>query len=338
MHSRAVSGLPKIMQALVCTQVGGPEHLALAERPVPMPKAGELLIKVQCAGLNRPDIIQRQGKYAPPEGTSDIMGLELAGTVVALGDGVDAPMLGQQVCALVSGGAHAEYAIADRRHCLPVPDGLSMEEAAAMPETLFTVWHNLFERGYARDGETLLIHGGTSGIGTMAISLCKIFGIHTIVTCGSDEKCAAALKFGADEAINYKNTAFETAARALTGGKGVNIVLDLVGGDYLPRNMAALADDGRCVTIAVAGGLKANISVWDMMARRLTLTGSTLRARSDDFKALLAQEIAAYAWPMVAEGTLRPVMDSAFPLHEAAKAHAHMEAGAHMGKIVLKVA
>ena len=329
--------LPATMTAIGFESPGGPDVLRAETVPVPVPGAGEVLVKVSHAGVNRPDVIQRQGFYPPPPGTSPIPGLEIAGDVVAVGEGVDDTMLGRPVCALVSGGGYAEYCLAHAGHCLPVPDGLPMAEAAALPETLFTVWHNVFERGWASEGETLLVHGGTSGIGTMAIMLGKAFGLTVIVTCGSDEKCEAARKIGADHAINYKETDFVEAVKGITGGKGVELVLDMVSGDYVPRNLKCLAEDGRHVTIAVLGGLKAEINMAVVMIRRLTLTGSTLRPRSAQFKTLLADEIVRNAWPLVEEGELRPVMDRIFPLSEAAAAHARMEAGDHIGKIVLEV-
>ncbi len=328
---------PTHMRAIEIANFGGPEVLTLCERAVPMAGAGEVLIAVAAAGVNRPDVVQRMGLYPPPAGASDIPGLEIAGAIAAVGAGVDAGLVGRRVAALVTGGGYAEYCVADARHCLSIPDAMDFEAAAALPETVFTVWHNIFERGYARDGETLLVHGGTSGIGSMAIKLAKLFGLTVIATCGSDDKCAAAKALGADHAINYKTEAFEDAARTLTHGRGVEIILDMVGGAYLPRNMRALADDGRCVTIAVQGGLKAEISVVELMSRRLTLTGSTLRPRSAEFKALLTQEIAAYVWPMVEDGTLSATLDRCFPLSEAAAAHADMESGGHVGKIVLTV-
>ncbi len=332
-----VSNLPTHMRAIEIAEFGGPEVLTLCERAVPMAGGGEVLIAVAAAGVNRPDIVQRMGLYPPPPGASDIPGLEVSGSIVAVGAGVDAGLIGRRVAALVTGGGYAQYCTADARHCLSMPDAMDFEAAAALPETLFTVWHNVFERGYARDGETLLVHGGTSGIGSMAIKLGKLFGLTVIATCGSDDKCAAAKALGADHAINYKSQVFEDTARALTNGKGVEIILDMVGGSYLPRNMKALADDGRCVTIAVQGGLKAEISVAQLMSRRLTLTGSTLRPRSAEFKALLTQEIAAYAWPLVEDGRLAAALDRAFPLAEAAAAHGYMESGDHVGKIVLTV-
>jgi putative PIG3 family NAD(P)H quinone oxidoreductase len=250
---------------------------------------------------------------------------------------VDPALIGNKVCALVSGGGYAEYCLAQAAHCLPVPDGLPLAEAAALPETLFTVWHNVFERGWARDGETILVHGGTSGIGSMAILLGKLFGLTVIVTCGGADKCARALEIGADHAIDYKASDFVTEVAAITGGKGVDLVLDMVAGDYVPRNLKCLAEDGRHVTIAVQGGTTAELNMAVVMSRRYTLTGSTLRPRSTQFKALLAQEIAGNAWPLVEEGLLRPVMDRIFPLADAAAAHARMEAGSHVGKIVLEV-
>jgi NADPH:quinone reductase len=275
------------------------------------------------------------GLYPPPPGASDIPGLEISGTIVALGDDVEIENLNRPVCALVSGGGYAEYCLAYADHCLPVPNGLSMEEAAAIPETLFTVWHNVFERGYADEGETILVHGGTSGIGSMAIKLGKLFGLEVIVTCGSDDKCAAALTLGAAHAINYKSTDFVEEVKRITNGAGVHLVLDMVAGSYVPRNMQVLREDGRHVTIAVQGGLVAEINMAAVMSRRLTLTGSTLRPRSVEFKALLADEIARTVWPMVESGALRPAMDQSFPLAQAAMAHARMESGDLIGKIIL---
>ena len=330
--------IPETMHAAGFDAPGGPEVLRLETVPVPRPGAGEVLVRVAYAGVNRPDVIQRQGFYPPPPGASPIPGLEVSGDVVALGDGVNAALLGQRVCALVSGGGYAEYCVAVADHCLPVPEGLPMDQAAALPETLFTVWHNVFERGYAREGETLLVHGGTSGIGTMAIMLGKLFGLTVIVTCGGADKCAQALKIGADHAIDYKAQDFVVEEARITGGAGVNLVLDMVAGDYVMRNLKCLSDDGRHVTIAVQGGLQATINMAEVMRRRLHLTGSTLRPRSNQFKALLAQDISRLAWPLVEDGKLRPVMDRSFPLAEAARAHARMEAGSHIGKIVLAVA
>lgn len=329
--------LPATMTAMGFDAPGAPEVFRPETLPVPTPGSEQVLIRVAYAGVNRPDVIQRQGFYPPPPGASHIPGLELAGEVVALGEGVDPAMLGRKVCALVTGGGYAEYCLAHHGHCLPVPEGMALAEAAALPETLFTVWHNVFERGWAKGGETLLVHGGTSGIGSMAIMLGKLFGLTVITTCGGPVKCSAAREIGADLAIDYKAQDFVAEVREFTGGKGVEVVLDMVAGDYVPRNLQCLAEDGRHVTIAVLGGAKAEINMAGVMMRRATLTGSTLRPRSNVFKALLAQEIADNAWPLVAEGKLRPVMDRIFPLAEAGAAHARMEAGEHIGKIVLEV-
>ncbi|WP_159979809.1 MULTISPECIES: NAD(P)H-quinone oxidoreductase [unclassified Novosphingobium] len=332
-----LADLPVMMTAVGYDSPGGPEVLRPEIVPVPRPGPGEVLVRVAFAGVNRPDVVQRTGNYPPPPGASPIPGLEISGTIAALGEGVTEFIPGQQVCALVSGGGYAQYCLARAGHCLPVPEGLEMDEAAALPETLFTVWHNVFERGHAREGETLLVHGGTSGIGTMAAMLGRHFGLTVIVTCGSAEKCEAALKIGATHAIDYKTSDFVEEVARLTGGRGVDLVLDMVAGSYVSRNLKCLAPDGRHVTIAVQGGAKAEINMAVVMSRRYTLTGSTLRPRSDEFKTLLAQEIAGCAWPLVEEGLLRPVMDARFPLAEAAAAHARMEAGDHIGKIVLEV-
>jgi putative PIG3 family NAD(P)H quinone oxidoreductase len=324
------------MKAVVAPQPDGAEELALVDRRVPRIGADEVLIRVAAAGVNRPDLLQRRGLYPPPPGAPDILGLELAGTVVEAGEGAE-ELLGRQVCALVAGGGYAEYCAAPIGTCLFVPDAITLTEAAAMPETLFTVWVNLFERGFAADGDWVLVHGGTSGIGTMAIALGKLFGLNVAVTCGSDEKCARALELGAAAAVNYKTQDFVEETQALTGGKGVAVVLDMVGGDYLPRNLKALADDGRHVSIAFQRGARAEISIQDVMRRRLTLTGSTLRSRSIEFKTMVADEIAKTVWPYVEGGRLKPVIDSVFPLTQAADAHARMDAGDHVGKIVLEV-
>lgn len=329
--------LPDTMLAMGFDAPGGPEVLRPERIPVPEPAAGEVLVRVAHAGVNRPDVLQRKGGYPPPPGASPIPGLEIAGEVVALGDGVDAALLGTAVCALVTGGGYAGFCLAKAAHCLPVPDGLPLAEAAALPETLFTVWHNVFQRGQARSGETLLVHGGTSGIGTMAIGLGKAFGLTVIVTCGSAAKCDAARGIGAHHAIDYKTRDFVAEVRDITAGRGVDVVLDMVSGDYVPRNLKCLAEDGRHVTIAVLGGASAELNMAALMIRRHTLTGSTLRARSDAFKAALAGEIKDQVWPLVAAGTVRPVMDRAFPLAQAGEAHERMEAGAHIGKIVLDV-
>jgi putative PIG3 family NAD(P)H quinone oxidoreductase len=324
------------MLAVVAPQPDGAEELALVERPVPRAGLGEVLVRVAAAGVNRPDILQRRGLYPPPPGAPDILGLEIAGEVVETGNGAE-ELVGQKVCALVAGGGYAQYCAAPIGTCLPVPDAISLAEAAAMPETLFTVWSNLFERGFAADGDWVLVHGGTSGIGTMAIALGRLFGLKVIVTCGSDEKCARALDLGAEAAINYRAQDFLEPVKRLTENKGVNVVLDMVGGDYLPRNIAALADDGRHVSIASQRGAKVEIAIPEIMRRRLILTGSTLRPRSIEFKTMVADEITKTVWPYVEGGRLKPVIDSTFPLADAAAAHARMEAGEHIGKIVLEI-
>jgi putative PIG3 family NAD(P)H quinone oxidoreductase len=328
---------PTTMVAIDPIESGSADVLVPVSRPVPVPGRDEVLIRVAAAGVNRPDILQRQGNYAPPPGATTIIGLEVAGTVESIGEGVGELRVGDRVCALLSGGGYAEYAIAHAGACLPVPSGFSMAEAAALPETFFTVWVNVFERAYARDGETLLVHGGTSGIGTTAIQLAKAFGLTVLTTCGSDEKCLQAEGLGADLAINYKTTDFVEAVMAFTGGRGADIVLDMVGGDYIARDLACLAEDGRIALIAVQGGAKATIPLFPLMVRRAHLTGSTLRPRSREFKALIAKELRANVWPLLEQGPLRPLIDSRFPLAAAAEAHRRMESGAHFGKIVLDV-
>ena len=328
--------IPDGMRAIEIASPGGPEMLRLAERPVPVPGADEVLVRVAAAGVNRPDVLQRMGVYPPPPGASDIPGLEISGTVVAAGEGAT-HHIGTRVCALVTGGGYAEYCIAPTGTCLPVPEVLRLTEAAAMPETLFTVWVNLFERGFAADGDAVLVHGGTSGIGTMAIRLGALFGLKVIVTCGSDEKCAAALAIGAAHAINYRTEDFVEGVKRHTGGHGVAVVLDMVGGDYVARNLAALAEDGRHVSIAFQRGATAEISIVDVMRRRLILTGSTLRPRDLAFKTMVAEEIRQTVWPYAEGNRLKPVIDQIFPLAEAAAAHARMEAGEHVGKIVLEI-
>jgi NADPH2:quinone reductase len=330
------SAVPASMKAIVAPQPDGAEELALVERSVPRAGPGEVLIEVAAAGVNRPDILQRRGLYPPPPGAPDILGLEVSGTVVEAGEGAG-DLLGKQVCALVAGGGYAEYCAAPAGTCLRIPEILSLVEAAAMPETLFTVWVNLFERGYAGEGETVLVHGGTSGIGTMAIALGALFDLKVIVTCGSDEKCARALELGAAAAINYRSQDFVEEVKRITEGRGVSVVLDMVGGDYLPRNLASLSDDGRHVSIAFQRGAKSEVLIPDIMRRRLTLTGSTLRPRSVEFKTMVADEIVRTVWPYVEGGRLKPVIDAVFPLDRAAEAHARMEAGEHVGKIVLEI-
>jgi putative PIG3 family NAD(P)H quinone oxidoreductase len=325
------------MIAIDPAQPGGPEVLQPVERPVPQPGPGEVLIRVGAAGVNRPDVMQRRGLYPPPPGAPSILGLEVAGEVVALGDGVQSWRLGDRVCALVAGGGYAEYCVAPAGQCLPVPVSLSMVEGAALPETFFTVWTNLFQRGAARPGDTILVHGGTSGIGTTAILLGKVFGLTLIVTAGSPEKCARARELGAAHAIDYRNEDFVARVKEITGGRGVDVVLDMIGGDYLPRNLACLAEEGRHVSIAVQRGPKAEVPIFDIMRRRLTLTGSTLRALSAEFKASVAAELRRDVWPALEAGEIRPVIDSTYPLAAAADAHRRMDSSEHVGKIVLMV-
>jgi NADPH2:quinone reductase len=336
-----MTSIPARMTAIGIKAPGGPEMLTPEERPVPMPGAGEILVKVAAAGVNRPDVVQRKGLYPPPKGATDIPGLEIAGEVVALGAGVTRWKAGDKVCALVIGGGYAQYCLAHESHALPVPAGLSMTEAAAVPETVFTVWHNVFERGALKSGETLLVHGGSSGIGTTAIQLAKQFGARVIVTAGSQEKCDACRKLGADVAVNYKTQDFVAETKAATDGKGAHVgadvILDMVGGDYIERNYEAAAVEGRIVQIAFLGSSKANVDFRRIMLKRLHHTGSTLRSRSVEDKGLIARAVADKVMPLIAAGKVRPVMDSTFPLAEAAKAHARMETSAHIGKIVLTV-
>jgi NADPH2:quinone reductase len=333
-----VTDLPLEMNAVDPVGPGGPEVLRVVRRALPRPAAGEVLIRVVAAGVNRPDVAQRQGIYPPPPGITSILGLEASGTVVALGEGADAALLGKRVCALLPGGGYAEYVAVASGHCLVVPDGLSMVEAAALPETLFTVWSNMVQRAGVRSGERVLVHGGTSGIGTMAIALGSVLGLEVIVTCGSAEKCAAAIRLGAAHAINYREMDFVAEVMATTGGAGVAVVLDMVGGDYLPRNLECLADEGRHVSIALQRGIDCTLPIWMVMMRRLSLTGSTLRARDDAFKSALRDDIAREAWPHVASGRLQPLVDRTFALGDAAAAHRCLEGGHHVGKIVLQVA
>ena len=329
--------LPKDMTAVEITRPGGPDVLVAGRRPVPAPGPGEILVKVAAAGVNRPDILQRTGNYAPPPGASDIPGLEIAGTVVAVGPAVKRYRAGDTVCALVPGGGYAEYCTVHESSALPVPPGLSLIEASAVPETFFTVWTNVFERGGLKKGETLLIHGGSSGIGTTAIMLGAAFGAKVIVTAGSAKKCAACEKLGADQAIDYKREDFVAAVLDATAGRGADVILDMVGGSYTPRNLDAAARDARIVQIAFLQGAEVQVSLMKIMQKRLTLTGSTLRPRSVVEKAGIARALEAQVWPLLAAGRCKPVIDSTFPLAEAAKAHARMETGAHFGKIVLTV-
>ena len=328
---------PSRMTAIAIRAPGGPEVLVPEERPVPQPGAGEVLVKVTAAGVNRPDVMQRQGLYPPPPGASDIPGLEMAGEVVALGSGATRFKTGDKVAALVAGGGYAEYCPVHETNALPAPPTLSLIEAAAIPETFFTVWHNAFERGRLKSGETLLVHGGTSGIGTTAIQLAKAFGAHVITTAGSAEKCEACRKLGADVAVNYRTEDFVAATKTATGGKGAELILDMVGGDYIERNYEAAGVEGRIVQIAFQGGPKANVNFLRIMLKRLTHTGSTLRARSVADKAAIAREIEANVWPLIAAGKVKPVIYRTFPLREASAAHALMETSTHIGKIVLTV-
>jgi len=330
--------LPSAMRAVEIVKPGGPEVLVAANRPVPVPATGEVLIRVHAAGVNRPDCLQRLGMYAPPAGTTDIPGLEIAGEIVALGRGADAGLLGQRVMALVAGGGYAQFCTANAGHVLPVPEGFSPVQAAAIPETFFTVWHNVFQRGGLKKDETLLVHGGASGIGTTAIQLAKAFGAKAVVTAGSDEKCRSCVSLGADVAVNYKTHDFVDAVSKFTLGRGADVILDMVGGDYVDRNYAAAAEEGRIVQIAFLRGPKAQANFAQLMQKRLTHTGSTLRPRSVAFKAALAAELRQKVWPLIGPGKIAPVIDKTFPLEQAADAHRRMEAGEHFGKIVLEVA
>jgi putative PIG3 family NAD(P)H quinone oxidoreductase len=331
------TALPETMTAIEIKAPGGPEVLVPAVRPVPQPKPGEVLIRVAAAGVNRPDMLQRQGGYAPPPGASDIPGLEVAGTVVALGPGVTRWRQGDQVCALVAGGGYAEFCSAPEPQCLPVPAGLDLTRAAALPETYFTVWTNVFERGRLKAAETLLVHGGSSGIGTTAIQLGRAFGARVFATAGSGPKCRACEKLGAEKAINYRDEDFVAAIDALTQGRGVDVILDMVGGDYVEKNIKLLATDGRLVSIAFLKGAKVEINLLPMMLKRLTLTGSTLRPRSIAEKGAIARSLEEKVWPLIAAGRVAPVIEGHFPLNRAADAHRLMETSAHIGKIMLVV-
>jgi len=322
------------MNAVEIAEPGGPEVLRAVTRPVPEPGAGEVLIRLAWAGVNRPDALQRAGMYAPPPTASDLPGLEGAGEIVACGTGVTDWAPGDTVCALLPGGGYAEYATTPAAHCLPIPDGMAMREAACLPETVFTVWSNVFGRGGLRGGERFLVHGGSSGIGTTAIQLANALGARVFTTAGSAKKCHVCMELGAERAINYREEDFVEVLRAQGGA---DLILDMVGGDYLPRNVKALADDGRLVQIAFLQGSRVKLNFAQVMVRRLTITGSTLRPQSDFAKARIAEEVRAHVWPLVAVGRIVPVMDSEFPMAEAAAAHARMESGAHIGKIVLRI-
>ncbi|WP_426196710.1 NAD(P)H-quinone oxidoreductase [Massilia sp. DWR3-1-1] len=325
------------MRAIEITHPGPPDVLQLCERPTPVPGPGQVLIKVHAAGINRPDVLQRTGNYPVPKGASDLPGLEIAGEIVS-GDLAGSPFAaGEMVCALVQGGGYAEYCIADLPLCLPVPAGMSMLQAASLPETFFTVWSNVYDRAALQSGETFLVQGGSSGIGVTAIQLAKALGHTVFATAGSDEKCRACEALGADRAINYKTEDFVEVVKAATDGKGVDVILDMVGGDYVPREIACLADDGRLVFIALLGGAKATVPLGQILMRRLTLTGSTLRPRPLAFKAAIAAKLRQHVWPLLEAGTIKPVIFQSFPLAQAAQAHALMESSSHVGKIVLEV-
>ncbi|MCE8006494.1 NAD(P)H-quinone oxidoreductase [Aestuariivita sp.] len=323
------------MRAVEITKPGGPDVLQITERPIPEPAHDQVVIKVAWAGVNRPDALQRAGAYAPPPGASDLPGLEASGEVVALGAGVTGWALGDQVCGLLPGGGYAEYVATPAAHCLPLPKGMSLKEAACLPETYFTVFSNVFTRGGLKAGERFLIHGGSSGIGTTAIQLANVFGARVFATAGSDEKCAACMELGAERAINYRDEDFVEVIRA---EGGADLILDMVGGPYIPRNIKALADDGRLVQIAFLQGPKVEVNFAQLMTRRLTMTGSTLRPQSDLAKARIAQDLREAVWPLLDAGRVKPIMDSEFPLGQASAAHARMESSGHIGKIVLEVA
>ena len=325
------------MRAIEITQPGAPEVLQLCDRPTPVAKPGEVIIKVHAAGINRPDVFQRTGNYPVPPGASDLPGLEVAGEIVDGDLGNSGFSRGDMVCALVQGGGYAEYCAAPVEQCLPVPRGLSAIEAASLPETFFTVWSNVFDRGNLSDGETLLVQGGTSGIGVTAIQLATAMGHRVFATAGSDDKCRACESLGAERGINYRSEDFVEVVKAATGGKGVDVVLDMVAGDYLPREVSCLADDGRIVIIALLGGAKANVSLGDVLRRRLTITGSTLRPRPVSFKAAIAAKLRQNVWPLLESGKIKPVIYKTFPLADAAKAHELMESSTHVGKIMLEV-
>jgi NADPH2:quinone reductase len=332
-----MASLPDTMTAIAITTPGGPDVRQPKPHPVPRPGPGQVLVKVAAAGVNRPDVAQRAGSYPPPPGHSPLPGLEIAGEVAAVGPGVTRWKVGDKLCSLVNGGGYAEYCIAEEPVALPIPAGLDMVRAAAIPETFFTVWNNVFERGRLAAGEWFMVHGGSSGIGTTAIQLAKAFGAKVIATAGSAEKCKACLELGADRAINYKAEDFVAGAKEATGGKGVDVILDMVAGDYTERNIAAAAEEGRIVQIAVLGGAEVKINISRVMMKRLTITGSTLRPRTREAKAGFARALEAKVWPMLASGRVKVVMDSTFPLAKAADAHRRLESSQHVGKVVLVV-
>lgn len=327
--------LPETMRAVEITKPGGPEVLVPGERPVPAPGPDEILIRIAAAGVNRPDCLQRAGAYPPPPGASDLPGLEAAGEVAAVGANVDRWAVGDRVCALLAGGGYAEYAVTHQDHALPAPAGLTMEEAAALPETFFTVWTNVFDRGGLKGGETFLVHGGSSGIGTTAIQLARLFGARVFTTVGSEDKAKVCRDLGAEIAVNYREADFVETLREATDGRGVDLILDMVGGDYIPRDVKLAVDRGRIVQIAFLQGPKVELNFAQVMLKRLTITGSTLRPRSVEEKAAIAANLREKVWPEIDAGRVRPVMAESFPLADAAKAHALMESSAHVGKIVL---
>jgi len=327
--------LATTMRAIAISKPGGPDVLQPVTLTVPVPGKGEVLIKVAAAGVNRPDVMQRQGFYPPPPGAPDTPGLEIAGTIVQLGPDSGSWSVGDNVCALVAGGGYAEYCVAPAVQCLPVPAGMDMIQAAALPETFFTVWTNLFDRGQFRLGDTVLVHGGSSGIGTTAIQIAKAFGARVFTTAGSTEKCAACVELGADRAINYKTEDYAAVVLELTGGLGADIILDMVGGEYVMRNISCMAVAGRHVSIAFLQGSKVTLNLLPVLQKRLILTGSPLRPRSIAEKGQIAGELLGNAWPMLANGRIKPVIDSSYPLEKAAEAHARMESSQHIGKIVL---
>jgi putative PIG3 family NAD(P)H quinone oxidoreductase len=328
---------PAAMQVIEIPHPGGPEVLRVATRPVPQPKPGEVLIRVAAAGVNRPDCFQRAGSYAPPPGASDLPGLEVAGTIVALGEGVTQWREGDEVCALTPGGGYAQYCVTPAGHCLPIPRGWTVLQAAGLPETCFTVWINVFERGHLAAGETLLVQGGSSGIGVTAIQIAHAFGNRVFATAGTPEKCQACEALGAERAINYRKEDFVEVVRSLTGGQGVDVILDMVGGDYVARELASLREDGRLSIIALLGGSKAQIDLNQVLRRRLTITASTLRPRTVEFKTAIATALREKVWPLIEAGKFKPVIFRTFPLELAAEAHALMESDAHIGKILLQV-
>lgn len=332
-----MSTLPEEMTAIEIKEFGGPDNLVPTTRPVPTPDHDEVLIKVEAAGVNRPDVLQRMGGYAPPPGASDIPGLEIAGTIVAVGGGVTKYKIGDKACALVAGGGYAEYCVAPEAQCLDIPEGFSMVQAASVPETYFTVWTNVFDRGRLKGGETFLVHGGASGIGTTAIQLAKAVGARVFATASTDEKCREIEALGAERGINYKTEDFVEVVKELTGGEGVNLILDMVGGDYIQRNISALAVEGRLVYIAFLGGSKAEVNFAPVMLKRLTITGSTLRPQSIEAKAQIGKSLEEKVWPLLSSGAVAPVIDSTFALADAADAHKRIDDSSHIGKIVLTV-